>query len=81
MSHPKTDIGLELFSLLGADRECPLPIKGRDGAVANFRKAARSGLWVHVLTLGGNHALSSSCGIVSMSFCSLTIEFCSPSGV
>lgn len=32
----KIDIGLELFSLLGADRECPLPIKGRDSAVANF---------------------------------------------
>ena len=35
MSLREIDIGLELFSLLGADRECPFPIKGRDSAVAN----------------------------------------------
>src|SRR6202035_5191384 len=35
MSLPEIDIALELFSLPGANRECPLPIKGRDGAVAN----------------------------------------------
>jgi hypothetical protein len=42
MSFPEIDIGLELFSLLGADRECPLPIKGRDSTVANSARPPNS---------------------------------------
>src|SRR5882757_5617568 len=42
MSLPEIDIGLELFSLLRADRDCPLPIKGRDSAVANTVNSQRA---------------------------------------